>query len=83
MMPPFEGSSESESHVTSADYALRSPHPTFHFLREKDVLAALQSGYPNPEEIPARNAVKLDQVGLAELRRGWAEMKEEGGEGVE
>ena len=32
-----------------SSFSIRSPFPTFHFLREGDILKAVQSGYPNPE----------------------------------
>lgn len=43
-------------------FALRSPFPTFHFLREQDVLSAIKSGYPQPELIPERNAARLTKL---------------------
>ena len=53
-----------------SSFSIRSPLPTFHLLREEDVLAAVaHSGYPQPELIPARNAVSLSELGEAECRR--------------
>ena len=31
---------------SATNYSIRSPYPTFHFLRERDILAAITSGYP-------------------------------------
>ena len=55
----------------ATNFSICSPHPTFHFLREADILAAIQSGYPQPEQIPARNARKLAALGSVHLRREW------------
>lgn len=52
-------------HTTdAADYTIRSPFPTVHLLREKDVMRAVKSGYPNLESLPARNKAKLRDLGL-------------------
>ena len=61
-----------EDHVEPADYAIRSPYPTLHFLREKDILSAVKSNYNQPELIPERNAKKLGQIGLPLLEQEWA-----------
>jgi len=53
-------------------YALRSPYPTFHLLREQDIMAGITSGIPEPETIPARNSKRLQKLGLHELQRLWA-----------
>lgn len=55
----------------AADFSIRSPFPTFHFLRESDIMAAVTSGYPQPEQIPGRNARKLAALGSARLRAQW------------
>jgi hypothetical protein len=53
------------SEMTSAsDYTIRSPYPTVHLLREVDVMKAIQSGYPDLENLPARNKEKLEAQGL-------------------
>jgi probable rRNA maturation factor len=39
--------------------------------RERDIMAAVTSGYPQPEEIPGRNARKLAALGSARLRAQW------------
>jgi hypothetical protein len=53
------------SEMTSAsDYTIRSPYPTVHLLREVDVMKAVQSGYPDLADLPARNKEKLEKQGL-------------------
>lgn len=53
------------SEMTSAsDYTIRSPYPTVHLLREVDVMKAVQSGYPDLANLPARNKEKLEKQGL-------------------
>ena len=46
----------------AADYAIRSPFPTVHLLREVDLLAAVR-GYAAAEGIPARNKARLRALG--------------------
>eukprot|EP00510_Aplanochytrium_minuta_P003777 CAMPEP_0184008604 /NCGR_PEP_ID=MMETSP0954-20121128/2074_1 /TAXON_ID=627963 /ORGANISM="Aplanochytrium sp, Strain PBS07" /LENGTH=178 /DNA_ID=CAMNT_0026287749 /DNA_START=798 /DNA_END=1334 /DNA_ORIENTATION=- len=47
--------------VEAKSYAIRSPFPTFHLLREQDVLSVVKSGlYTNPEFIPSKNATHLE-----------------------
>ncbi|CAD7967179.1 unnamed protein product [Amoebophrya sp. A25] len=58
------------------NFTIRSPFPTYHLLRESDVLAAVQSGYPQPEEIPARNAARFRKKGLKVLREEWRGISE-------
>eukprot|EP00602_Paraphysomonas_sp_CaronLab_P004322 CAMPEP_0185031068 /NCGR_PEP_ID=MMETSP1103-20130426/18323_1 /TAXON_ID=36769 /ORGANISM="Paraphysomonas bandaiensis, Strain Caron Lab Isolate" /LENGTH=97 /DNA_ID=CAMNT_0027566441 /DNA_START=240 /DNA_END=533 /DNA_ORIENTATION=- len=54
----------------AADYKNRSPFPTFHLLREEDIMKAVeQSRYPNIEKIPSRNSVFLRDMGLHEVKR--------------
>ena len=60
---------EEASAADTKCYALRSPHPTVHFLREKDVMAGITGGYPQPERIPGRNAARLARLGSA--RQAW------------
>jgi len=48
----------------AAVYTIRSPHPTVHLLREQDVIRAVQSGYPNLDQLPTRNKAKLRRLGL-------------------
>lgn len=49
----------------AGDYTIRSPFPTVHLLREVDVLAAVQSGYPGLEHLPARNQARMQSQGTA------------------
>jgi hypothetical protein len=50
----------------AANYTNRSPYPTIHFLREREVARALD-GYPNPEAIPERNKKKCRELGIPAL----------------
>lgn len=50
---------------TAADYTIRSPYPVVHLLREVDVMRAVQGGYPNLEDLPARNKRKFSAQGIA------------------
>jgi len=53
-------------------YSLRSPYPTFHLLRQKDILAGVTSGMPSPDTIPERNSARLQKMGVEALRAVWA-----------
>jgi len=61
-----EGSNDNgKSEILTApkSFAIRSPFPTIHLLREKDIMAGIQGGlYKNPELIPARNAAALEKM---------------------
>jgi hypothetical protein len=48
-------------------YAVRSPYPTYHFLREEDIMEGIK-WHPAPETIPERNAVKLRKLGGEQAR---------------
>ena len=52
----------------AADFAVRSPFPTIHLLRERDVMAALKA-YPDAEGIPQRNAARLRTQGAEACAR--------------
>ena len=52
----------------AADFAVRSPFPTIHLLRERDVMAALKA-YPDAEGIPQRNAARLRDQGAEACAR--------------
>lgn len=52
-----------------SDYTIRSPYPIFHLLREEDILKAVNSSYPQPEEIPSRNSMMLQDLGIDECRK--------------
>jgi hypothetical protein len=49
---------------SAADFTIRSPYPTLHLLRQADVMRAVEGGYPNLEEFPARNKEKLIGQGI-------------------
>jgi hypothetical protein len=59
--------SEHEATV-AANYTIRSPYPVIHLLRQVDVMRAVQGGYPNLDELPARNKQKLSAQGLSVCR---------------
>lgn len=63
----FEGASPD----AVANYTNRSPHPTLHLLRERDVARAVRS-HPDPEGIPESNIARLEEMGLEEVRRRWS-----------
>ena len=50
------------------DYTIRSPYPTFHLLREHDVMRAVTSGYSQLETLPQRNKQKMVTQGLDQCR---------------
>ena len=66
-----DGDNDASGGEAATCFSIRSPFPTFHFLRERDIMAAVTSGYPQPEEIPGRNARKLAALGSARLRAQW------------
>ena len=47
----------------------------FHLIREAGLEAALAS-FPNPEAIPERNMDRMREIGLAELKRRLAALKQ-------
>lgn len=57
------------SHFTN-----RSPYPTLHFIREAQLARALET-YPHPEQIPARNIRKMNQLGVEHLKQLLAEIQ--------
>lgn len=60
------------------EYALRAPHPTFHLLREEDILDVVQnSNYPQPELIPYRNAALLRELGADECEQRFKSLLSE------
>jgi hypothetical protein len=63
----------SDSGATAEDYVTKSPFPTFHLLRERDMFDIVKpnSGYASPELVPARNAKMLGNWGLKECQRLW------------
>jgi hypothetical protein len=56
--------------VKAKNFAIRSPFPTFHFLRTKDIVSALQGGYRNPELILERNAARLEKLHEYNVQNG-------------
>jgi hypothetical protein len=76
--PDQEGDYYDASYSTKAkNFALRSPFPTFHFLRTKDIVTAIAGGYPQPELIPERNAARLQVLHEKHLDKGgvWSAWK--------
>ena len=59
----------SEMPDNPSDYTIRAPYPVFHLLREEDILKAVQSSYPSPEEIPSRNAKHMYELGIHACQR--------------
>lgn len=54
-----------------ADYTIRSPYPTFHFLREIDIMKAVTSNYPGVDSIPTRNALLLREMGIENVLKKY------------
>ena len=52
-------------------YTNRSPYPMLHFIREEQLASALQN-YPNPQQIPERNILRLRQLGKKALLKKLA-----------
>ena len=59
---------EEEGLLQHKAYALRSPYPTFHLLRERDVLEGIRKN-PTAHTIPAKNAERLAQT--EDIRHKW------------
>ncbi|KTD41441.1 DUF1415 domain-containing protein [Legionella parisiensis] len=63
-------------HDTNIDdvtnYTNRSPYPMLHILRE-DMLDRAIDYYGNTEAIPANNILRLQSLGLAEVKKLWVE----------
>eukprot|EP00591_Stephanopyxis_turris_P002149 CAMPEP_0195525684 /NCGR_PEP_ID=MMETSP0794_2-20130614/26249_1 /TAXON_ID=515487 /ORGANISM="Stephanopyxis turris, Strain CCMP 815" /LENGTH=135 /DNA_ID=CAMNT_0040656187 /DNA_START=202 /DNA_END=606 /DNA_ORIENTATION=- len=53
------------------DFVTRSPYPTMHLLRTKDLLIASKMYGSDTERIPLANLKKLDRLGLDECKRLW------------
>ena len=56
--------------LDAADFTTRSPFPTFHILREADLLQAGLS-HKHVDAIPGKNAKRLRGVGYEECERLW------------
>ncbi len=50
------------------NYTNRSPYPMLHLLREESIERVLEH-YENPEEIPARNIEKMQELGVEGIRK--------------
>jgi hypothetical protein len=63
----------SDAGAEAEDYVVRSPFPTFHLLREADMfeIAKPNSGYPDANLVPQRNAKMLAGWGLAKCQQLW------------
>uniref|UniRef100_A0A6S8AQ17 Uncharacterized protein n=1 Tax=Aplanochytrium stocchinoi TaxID=215587 RepID=A0A6S8AQ17_9STRA len=60
-----------ESNLEPKAYAIRSPFPTFHILREKDIMKGVKGGlYASPELIPAKNSIHLSEIDELNSRKG-------------
>ena len=72
----YQPSNETEE-GDAGDYTIRSPFPTIHLLREKDVMKAVTSGYKDLEGLPSRNKAKLRILGWKACKKkleacwGW------------
>jgi len=56
------------------DYPTKSPYPTIHLLREKDILKAVKStGEKIAQEIPSKNRERLDKMGVEKVKKDWRE----------
>jgi hypothetical protein len=58
----------------ASNFSVRSPHPTFHLLREEDLLKAGLSYGPKIDDIPEKNADKLRGMGYGECEKVWKEL---------
>lgn len=63
----FHGAQEEDAE----NYTNRSPWPMFHVLREAGIERAL-AHYPDPEQIPQRNAQRMREIGRQQLAE-WLE----------
>lgn len=55
----------------ASHFSNRAPYPVLHLLRES-MVERLLAGYPEPEQIPARNIARLNAMDRGELERRWA-----------
>jgi uncharacterized protein len=70
----FEGTAPDDAE----NYSNRSPYPMLHLLREASLDRAID-GYPDIEQIPARNIARLKRMGAAQLRALFEASLREGG----
>ena len=59
-----------EPEDAASHFSNRAPYPMLHLLRENMVGRVLE-GFPEPEQIPARNIDRLNLIGSAEMARRW------------
>ncbi len=64
---------EGESADAPTNYTNRSPLPVIHILRE-GMLTQMLANCANPEDIPARNKVTLDNLGSVGVARLWGKL---------
>jgi hypothetical protein len=56
------------------NYTNRSPFPMLHILREESVSKAVDT-FPNLEDIPQQNIVRLQALGIAAVKQRWNEIR--------
>ena len=66
----FEGTDPDEK----SNYTNRSPYPTIHLLRERQISEAVDS-HPDPEGIPERNIALLEGMERREIEEIWASFR--------
>ena len=59
-----------EPEGAASHFSNRAPYPMLHLLRENMVGRVLE-GFPEPEQIPARNIDRLNLIGSEEMARRW------------
>jgi len=59
-----------EAPDAASHFSNRAPYPLLHLLRE-NMVGRLLAGYPDAEQIPARNIERLNGMGRAALERRW------------
>lgn len=57
-----------------ADFTNRSPFPMLHLLREESVSKAVDS-YPDIDEVPQRNILRMQQLGTVKIQQMLADIK--------
>jgi hypothetical protein len=55
------------------DYVNRSPHPTVHLIRSRDLEEAARAFKGDAEAIPGRNMARLRGLGAERVEREWRE----------
>jgi len=54
----------------ASHFSNRAPYPLLHLLRE-NMLGRVLADFPDPEQIPARNIERLNDIGRDEMARRW------------